>query len=453
MSLKSCHKIGLSPTRKIVLGFLLIILTGAILLTMPFSQREGVEMDFIDALFTSVSATCVTGLVRADTALCFNTFGQGVILSLIQIGGIGFMTVAVMLLSSLGKKISISDKLTLAGSYGLSSVGGIIVLMKRVILGTAFFELLGSALLCIKFIPFFGVGEGIRQSIFHSVSAFCNAGFDILGPKFGAYAGISAFAKDPLVLITLSFLIIIGGIGFIVWDDAWLYFKERKRISVYSRIVLISSAFLLISGALFFAIAEWNNVETIGGFKLFDKIVVSFFQSATARTAGFSAVDMAVTNESTRFIFLFLMFIGGSAGSTAGGIKTATTTVIAAALLGFIRGKKKTSMFKRTIPSETISRAFAVAATQLTVTMTATLILIAQGQTLMAALFECISASATVGLSLSLTPSLPLLSEAVIMLLMFLGRVGVITFAYSIKNRVSESEFETEYAKANIMIG
>ena len=452
MTVSKRSRRNISPTRRIVLGFALIILIGAVLLAMPFSQRGG-RMNFTDALFTSISATCVTGLVRADTAMCFNTVGQSIILVLIQIGGVGFMTIAVMLLSSFRRSLSVSDKMTLAESYGLSSVGGIVPIMKRVAAGTAVFEAVGAGLLAFRFVPIFGFGEGLRQSVFHSVSAFCNAGFDILGTTYGEYSGMTAFVGDPLVMLTLSALIVIGGIGFIVWDDIWQLVRRKQRISVYSKIVLTASAVLLAAGAVLFAAAEWNNPGTIGELGIPGKIITSTFQSATARTAGFSAVDMTLASESTKFMFLFLMFVGGSAGSTAGGIKTATAVVILFTLLSFMRGRKKTNILGRTVPYDTVHRAFAVTAIQFVITMLASAVLIAEGQELMAALFECVSASATVGLSLSLTPSLPLLSELAVMLLMFLGRVGIMTFAYSLKKRAANSEFETEYARANIMIG
>lgn len=444
---------GASPLRRIVAGFILIIIAGTLLLMLPAASASGKSTDAATAAFTSVSATCVTGLVRVDTALHWSFFGQAVILSMIQLGGVGFMSVTVMLLSVIRHKVTLSERLTLANSFGVGKIGGIMELVRKIVFGTLIFELAGAVILSIRFIPKFGFFHGLWMSIFHSVSAFCNAGFDILGNVGGEFSSMSALGEDPTVLLTLSALIVIGGIGFVVWNDIYGKIRYGKRIGVYSRLVLTVTLSLLIIGTLGFFAAEHDNPQTLGGMSFGGKILSSVFHSATTRTAGFAAADLGQTREITKFMFLFLMFVGGSSGSTAGGIKTATLAVLAAAIISVMRGKRNTVIMKRTIPQETVRQALALAMIQLSITLAAVSVLIGQGIPLMESLFECVSASATVGLSLSVTPVLPIASEICIMLLMFIGRLGILTLAYAMKRRASDSSANFEYASVDISVG
>lgn len=444
---------GIKPTQRIVIGFLLIITVGAILLSLPISSNSGKATDPLTAAFTSVSATCVTGLIKVDTALHWNFFGEIVILTLIQIGGLGVMTIAVLFFSKFKKHTSISDRMTVASSYNLFGLGDVMIMLKRIIKGTLTFEAIGAILLSIRFIPLFGFSEGLWKSIFHSVSAFCNAGFDIMGEYSGEYASLADFADDPLVSLTIAALLIIGGIGFVVWDDIYGFLKSRKKFSPHAKLVIIITVFLLVFGTVTFIVCEWNNPSTIGSMDLKGKLTASFFQSATTRTAGYSTVNLTGTQEITKLAFCFLMFVGGSPGSTAGGVKTATIGVILITIYDVIRGHRQTVIFKRTVLPETVNRAFTIMAIHFLLTITGVIVLMAQRVSLLPALFECFSASATVGLSLSITPGLPAISTIMLMILMFVGRVGIMTFMYAMKKRAIDMEEDVQYSPANFLIG
>lgn len=441
------------PSGTIALGFAVLILIGAILLTLPIASEDGKSESFLTCLFTATSASCVTGLVLVDTATNWSSFGEFVILGMIQIGGLGFMTLAMMLSLIVKRRISPKERQLVAQSFNLSSYGGIIRLIKKVLFGTFIFEGIGAVLLSFRFIPLFGLGKGIWVSVFTSVSAFCNAGFDLMGKDFGAFSSLTSQCSDPLINITVMALIIIGGIGFVVWDDIYKLIKERKALSVYSRIILVTTAVLLAVGTLSFAFLEWNNGGTIGGMSTGDKILASSFQSVTTRTAGFNTIDLGAMTQITKLVFMFLMFIGGGSGSTAGGIKVGTFAIVFMSVLHVLAGRSDVVIFRRRISDNNVLRALAIVVLQLAVTVIGAIVIIGGGAAVMPAMFEAFSASGTVGVSLSLTGSLNLSGKIAVMLMMYFGRVGILTVSYAVMARLSESKKEFKNAEANVMVG
>ena len=434
------------------LGFLAIIALGTILLTLPISSAEGKLTSPLTALFTAVSATCVTGLVVVETGLYWSLFGKIVIITLIQIGGLGFMTMAVLLSIIIRRRLSPRDRVLVAASYGITDFGGINVLVKRILLGTLCIEGAGALLLSIRFIPEFGFPKGLGYGVFHSISAFCNAGFDILGNG----NSMGAYAKDPLVSITLMLLVLLGGIGFPVWNE-FIGHKKRQKFSVYTKFVLILSAIYVVGGALVVALLEWNNPATLGEMSFGAKVLNSFFQSVTWRTAGFTAVDNAALNEGTKLFGLFWMFSGGASASTAGGVKIATIGVIMLAAYSVAVGKSEINFMRRRIPFDVMMRALSLVVIQLILTVAATIICtVACGGMNVEGidiLYEIVSAGATVGLTAGLTPLLPPSALIVIIFLMYFGRVGILTVTFSLLGKAVRGSSSISYPDANILIG
>lgn len=434
------------------LGFLAIIALGTILLTLPISSAEGKLTSPLTALFTAVSATCVTGLVVVETGLYWSLFGKIVIITLIQIGGLGFMTMAVLLSIIIRRRLSPRDRVLVAASYGITDFGGINVLVKRILLGTLCIEGAGAMLLSIRFIPEFGFPKGLGYGVFHSISAFCNAGFDILGNG----NSMGAYAKDPLVSITLMLLVLLGGIGFPVWNE-FIGHKKRQKFSVYTKFVLILSAIYVVGGALVVALLEWNNPATLGEMGFGAKVLNSFFQSVTWRTAGFTAVDNSALNEGTKLFGLFWMFSGGASASTAGGVKIATIGVIMLAAYSVAVGKSEINFMRRRIPLEAMMRALSLVVIQLILTVVATIIctvacggMDVEGIDI---LYEIVSAGATVGLTAGLTPMLPASALVVIIFMMYFGRVGILTVTFSLLGKSGGGSSSISYPDANILIG
>ena len=446
-------KRGLTTPQILILGFLCVILIGASLLHLPIASRSGTPVPFADCAFTAVSATCVTGLVVTDTALTWSGFGQAVILLMIQIGGLGFMTLAVMLSNLMRRRVSARERVILANSYNLISFEGLMPFVRRIFGGTLLIELCGAVALSFRFIPMYGWGQGIWRSVFHSVSAFCNAGFDLMGTESGAFTSLTSFARDPLINITVMLLIMIGGIGFVVWDDILYYIKERRRFSVYTKLVLTVSAVLWIGGALVVAIPEWNNPATLGALQPGEKVMASLFQSVTFRTAGFNTISLGDMHTVPKLASVLIMFVGGASGSTAGGVKVGTIGILVYAAVLHACGRKHITVFRRTVPSEDVIRAFTVVTVQFLVTMVGAFFLIGDGADMMMALFETFSASATVGLSLGLTPTLSLASKIVVMTLMFFGRVGILTIATLLSDKEVQEKNQMQYADTHLMIG
>ena len=434
------------------LGFLAIIAIGTLLLMLPISSASGEFTSPLTAAFTAVSATCVTGLVVVESGLYWSVFGKCVIILLIQIGGLGFMTMGVLLSVIVRRSLSPRDRVLVAASYGINDFGGVNLLVKRILLGTLTIEGAGALLLSLRFIPDYGFGRGLAYSAFHSISAFCNAGFDILGNG----DSMGAYAKDPLVTVTLMFLILLGGIGFPVWNE-FIGRKKGQRFSVYTKFVLILSLIYVVGGALIVALLEWNNPETIGEMGVGAKILNSFFQSVTWRTAGFAAVDNGALTEGTKLAGLFMMFSGGASASTAGGVKIATIGIIILAAYTVAVGRDNINFMRRRIPLEVVMRALSLVVIQLILTVIAALICTSvcgnMGISGIDILYEVISAGATVGLTAGLTPSLPIAAKIVLMFMMYFGRVGILTVTCSLMGRGAQKSSAITYPDANILIG
>lgn len=447
----------LTPTQFLLIGFLMLILIGALLLSLPISSKSGEFTPFSTSLFTATSATCITGLVVVDTGTYFSLFGQVVILILIQIGGLGFMTMAIMMSIFIKRQITPRERLLAAQSLGLVKVGGTVKLIRRILIGTFAIEGLGAAVLATQFIPIFGVGRGLYYGIFHAVSSFCNAGFDILDGTNGYGGGFTSMIDlrgNYVIGTTLMLLIIIGGIGFIVWDDVVNFISERKRFSVYTKFVLTLTVIAVFGGALAILICEWSNEATIGNMPLGDKIFQSLFQSVTTRTAGVDMIGNASLGEPAKVISMLLMFIGGASGSTAGGLKIGTFGILVLATLSVCRGRDELVVGKRTVPKAAVLRGLAVLVIDLfAVFVTAMLISLVDGFGVTESFFEAFSGIATVGLTLGITPHLSILSRVALIVLMFFGRVGILTISYSFLLRQSKNKNLIRYPDINMMIG
>ncbi len=444
----------MSPTNVIIFGFLAIILVGTLLLTMPFSSSAGTFTPPVDALFTATSATCVTGLITVDTGAYWSWFGKGVILLLIQIGGLGFMSLAMVFSTLLKRRVSPREQMLFTQSMNLDPYSNLASFAYRVTLFAFSAEGLGAVLLSFRFVPEFGFLKGICFSVFHSVSAFCNAGFDILGGHFGEFSSMSHYADDVYVTAVLSFLILSGGLGFIVWDDIRHFIANRKRIPLYTRLVLVSSFVLVFGGALLIAIMEWDNPATLGTGNAFTKITRSVFQSVTLRTAGFSAIDQASLSGGTRLISMILMFIGGNSGSTAGGIKIGTVIIVFASTLSIIRGDRDAILRKRRVEDDTVRRAFALFSIGLlTVFISGFALSAVSDVSLSDAYFEVFSAFGTVGISVGITPYLTLVGKLLVICLMFFGRIGITSVMYAVMMRANREKAPISYPKINLPIG
>lgn len=411
-------------TQILAIGFALIILTGGLLLSLPAANRGGSAIPFLNALFTSASATCVTGLVLYDTWTQFSGFGQVIILLLIQTGGLGFMTVAILFSLALGRRIGLRERSLLAEAVSSMQVGGIVRLVRRLLIGTAVFEGIGIVLLSIRFVPLFGAGRGLWFAVFHSVSAFCNAGFDLMGAR-APFSSLTTFLNDELVVLSIATLIIVGGVGFVVWNDLLENRLRPSKLRLHTRAVLVSTFVLLTAGTVGFLLLE-NNVA-FSSMNTGNRFLSAFFHSVTPRTAGFNTVDIASLSDGGKLLTMLLMFIGAAPGSTGGGIKVTTLVVIAASLLASLRNREDVSIWHYRLESDTLSRAFCGASIYLAMTVCGVLILCAQGQTLADSAFECLSALGTVGLSTGITPALHPLSKIAIIILMYAGRVGSLT--------------------------
>ncbi|MBE6610962.1 MAG: Trk family potassium uptake protein [Ruminococcaceae bacterium] len=444
----------LSATQIILLGFIVLIFIGTLLLTLPISSQSGTVTSVREASFTAVSATCVTGLVVVDTGTHWSLFGQIVIITLIQIGGLGFMTMAVMMSLFIKRQITPRERMLVAQSLGLTGFGGTVALVKRILIGTFTIEGIGAIILATRFVPMFGPARGIYYGIFHAISAFCNAGFDALGKELGEFSSFTALSDDPVITITLIFLIVLGGIGFVVWDDIVNLITKRQRISVYSKFVLLLTAILLFGGALLIAICEWNNPATLGGKSVGYKLLQCLFQSVTTRTAGIDMIGQTGLTEGSQFVSMLLMLVGGCSGSTAGGIKVGTIGVVLWAVIAFAKGENDVVVMRRKVSHETVVRALTVVGIDLAAAfISAFIILTTTDASLSAALYETCSAIATVGLSLSLTPALSLAGHIAVTLLMFFGRVGILTITYSILLSQAQKKSCITYPEINMMIG
>lgn len=409
----------------IALGYAAVILVGSLLLSTPIASKERIWTSYIDALFTATSATCVTGLVIFDTFTHWSLFGQIVILFLIQIGGLGFMTIISLVAIITKRQIGIYERTILVKSAGTMRFAGVVKLIKRIVAGTLCFEALGVILLSIAFIPEMGFVRGIYYAIFHSISAFCNAGFDIMG--FSAqFTSLSAYVSNPLVNITIMMLIIMGGIGFIVWGDIWDCRLKSSKYQWHTKIVLVTTAMFIVVSTALFLIFERNNLYKDMNFG--EALLAGLFQSVTPRTAGFSTVDLNKLSDSSILLTMLLMFVGGSSGSTAGGIKITTFVVILFGLKTIIKPNSSITIGKKKLEDGVLRQALAIFSSYMIAIFFCSIIICAiEPLSMKAVIFEVISAIGTVGLSLGITPQLSVVSKILIGLLMYAGRVGILT--------------------------
>ncbi len=422
----------LTATRTIAIGFLGIILAGTVLLALPIASADGKAVDLLTALFTATSATCVTGLVVVDTYSGWSAFGKTVLLTLIQIGGLGFMTIGVFVAVLMKKNIGLKERGILQESMNMLQIGGIVRLVKKITIGTFLIEGVGAVLLSIRFIPQMGWIRGIGNGIFHSISAFCNAGFDLMG-KTEEYSSLVSYSGDVLVNITIMALIVTGGIGFLVWDDLQKKKLRFKEYLLHTKIVLVVTASLLFGGALLIYLFERNHLMADMG--VGEKVLTSLFASVTARTAGFNTIDVGGMSASSKLVTIVLMFIGGSPGSTAGGIKTTTFAVMLIFVWANLRNSHGSNIFGRRLEEEEIRKASIVVTINLLLAVAAVILCGMQSFPMEDVLLEVFSAIGTVGMSSGITRQLNIVARVIIIFLMYCGRIGSMTFALSFTER------------------
>lgn len=441
-------KKSFSGVQILTIGFIILILIGSIVLSLPISSVTGEYTNYLDSLFTSTSAVCVTGLVTLNTGAHWSVFGQVVIITLIQIGGLGFMSITAFVAMLLGKKITLKDRLYIQESMNAFEIQGIAKMVKYVVKFTFSVELIGAVLLSFKFIPEYGLRKGIGFSLFHSISAFCNAGFDIIGDG----NSMVSQSNSVLLLMVLSLLIIVGGLGFSVIIELWNY-KKVKRLSVHSKIVLSITGGLIVVGAIFIFLLEYKNPETMANMTFIEKITNSVFTSVSPRTAGFNSVPLDKLTNASVLMTIFLMFIGGSPGSTAGGIKTTTFGMVALTLVNVIKGRQDTEVFGRRFSKETIYKSFALfmIGTSIVIIVTMILSITEYGMDFLSVLFEATSAFGTAGLTLGITSSLSVIGKIVIIISMYIGRVGPLTVALALTHRQKKQGYK--YPEGKILIG
>lgn len=441
----------LKATQIIALVFLGIILLGAGLLTLPGASRSGISCGFFPALFTATSATCVTGLVLYDTWTQWSGFGQTVILCLIELGGLGFMSAASLVVFALRRKVGLRQRMVMAQALSLNDIEGVVRLQKWVLLGSLTIQLTGALLLFLRFLPDHGAKTAAVWGIFHAVSAFCNAGFDIFG-SIAPGQSIITFNNDPIVCSILMALVVIGGLGFFVWEEMATVRRFRK-FSVYTKLVLLTTGILILTGAGLFLSLEWNNPGTLGNMPWWQKILNAFFQSVTLRTAGFASVDQGQLTEAGKSVSVVLMLIGGSSGSTAGGIKTVTFVVLLLFMGSRLRGKDSVDVFKRSISKEKVMDAMTIVTILVGLAMAGAIFISANcGVAFTDALYETASALGTVGLTAGVTGSLTLPAQLLIIVFMYFGRVGILTISLGFL-MTDQAKQRFQYAQTNLLIG
>lgn len=456
--------LNLGPAHIITFSFLAIILIGTLLLALPISSNSGQSVGILNAMFTATSAVCVTGLVVVNTSLYWTMFGKVVILLLIQIGSLGFMSLFILVLVFLGRKITLRERILIQESFNLSTFKGIVSFLKRIIKGTFLIEGIGAIILSFRFVPIYGIKKGIFYGIFHSISAFCNAGFDILGE-----VSLMDYKTDYMVKITIMALIILGGLGFSVWIDLLKYIKhliDSKKenigkyvMSLHSKLALSITVILIFLGFITTFILEYNNLDTIGGLRLDQKVLTAFFQSITLRTAGFDSIGQANLSYGSKFLAIFLMAIGGSPGGTAGGIKTVTIGTLFFAVLSVIKGKDCVNAFKKNISFHTVQKALSVTMMMIFLIFVSTICLSISENNMdynfefIDLLYETTSALGTVGLSTGITPYLSFFGRIIIMFCMFIGRLGPITIALSLSFKKKSKKNVIHYPEEKIIVG
>ena len=452
--MKKGFQITLSTTQMIMLSFLVVILVGSMLLSLPISTANGKAISYMDALFTATTATCVTGLVTVPTVTTWSVFGQIVILLLIQIGGLGVITVLSGFMISLHKKIGLNDRFLLQDAFNLDTLSGLVKFVKKVIIGTFVIEGVGALLYMMVFVPEFGI-KGIWISIFTSISAFCNAGIDIIAEN-----SLCNYALNPMINMVTGALIILGGIGYIVWWDVLRVLREVKtlkwkcfkKLTLHSKIALSATALFILLGAVVIFALEYNNPLTLQGLGLFDKMQVALFQSITTRTAGFATIPQENLTNGSAIACLLLMFIGGSPVGTAGGIKTVTFIVLAASTIATIQNKQEVSLFHRTLSKQAVDKAVAVTGMSFAILFISTMLLSAvTDRSALDVLYETVSATATVGLTRNLTPFINVWGKLILIATMYLGRIGPISLAIAFNTKkMKENHIKNPVEKISV---
>ncbi len=446
--------LNIAPSKVIVLSFTSLIFIGTILLSMPFSSRTGEWTPLIDSFFTATSASCITGLVIYDTYTYWSTAGQIIILALVQIGALGIITLATFFSIMLRKRIKLKGMILAQESINFFSYSTVLRLIRNIVVITFLIELIGAILLSFSFVPKFGA-IGFYMAIFYSVSGFCNSGFEITSAVVdGTFVSMLPFNNDPIVIYTLSALIIIGGLGFSVWKDLYEY-KKSKHLMFYTKLVLIISGALIILGTLFFFMAEFNNPKTMGSMSTFEKFNASFFQSTSSRTAGFNSINLNDMRELSKVLTAFFMFVGAAPGSTGGGVKVTTIGVLIVAIFSYVRASEDIVLFKRRIHQSTVNKALSVTGLSIILVMliTTVIVILEPNFNFLDILYEVTSAFGTTGATLGVTASLSMVSKLLIILTMFFGRVGPLSFAVALTLKSSKRTSELVYPEAKILIG
>lgn len=440
----------LMPSRLIPLGFLLVIIIGTFLLALPVASATGKSIGVFKALFTATSAVCVTGLTVVETGLAFSTLGQIVLMLLIQVGGLGFVSIMTLISVFLGRRITLSQRMLIREAMNENNIGGMVKLIIWVVKMTLMCELAGACLLAIRFVGDFGVGRGIYYAIFHSVSAFCNAGFDLLGEG----VSISRYVGDPVVSLTVALLVITGGLGFGVVHDV-LTVRRFKKLRLHTKLILVVTGILLACGTGLILLTEWNNPATIGNMSIPGKVMAAFFQSVTFRTAGFFTVNQLELEPATKLLGIALMFIGAAPASTGGGMKASTVAILVLLTVSIIRGKKEPTLFGRTIPKDTIRRATAIVLTGLVVFVCASFAVSALHPefALVDIMYECVSALCTVGLTAAGTANYCIAAQLIIILLMYMGRIGPLTLTLALAMRQQNATSAIRLPEEQITVG
>ena len=430
--MKAKHR-PLAPNRALALGFLAIILAGALLLMLPIANRGGKGLSFLDSLFTATSATCVTGLVVADTWTQFNLLGQIILLALIQVGGLGYMTMMLQASLLMGRKIGLRQRSVMMESVSAQRLSDVLTLLRYILGGTALIEGTGAVLLAFRFIPELGLARGLWYAVFHSVSAFCNAGFDLMGFR-EPYSSLTHYVYDPLVNLTAVALVLLGGLGFLVWRDVRENGLHLRRYSLHSKLMLTATLVLTVGGTALFWLAERDNL--LSGMTAGQQALAALFQAVSPRTAGFNTVDLAQLTSGGGLLTIVLMFIGAGPGSTGGGVKVTTVVVCLLTLAAYIRGRREVGAFNRRLDEEQIHRSAAGVTLYMTLAMAGGfLILATQPFPLQDALFEVFSALSTVGLSTGITRDLSPLNRAVVIVMMYCGRIGSLSMLMALAQR------------------
>jgi trk system potassium uptake protein TrkH len=448
------HRRPLSPSQFLAFSFAAIILAGGLLLALPIAAAPGRHVSVLDAFFTSVSAVCVTGLIVVDTPVDMSTFGQVVVMLLIQAGGLGYMTLSTVFAAAIGRSVTIQERLTLQEGLNVQDMEGLVRFAGTVLKLTAAFELTGAAILALRWWPSMGLGPALWHGLFHAVSAFNNAGFALWSDNLASWRG------DLVVNLVITSLIIAGGLGFFVWTELLGARNRTVRISVHTRLAVFATAALLIVGTVAILGLEWNNARTLGGLPVGERVLAAYFQSVTARTAGFNTIDIGAMTAPALFVLMALMFVGASPGSTGGGVKTTTFSITLAALGATVRGSDDTVIFKRRVAPEIVAKAFFISLIGfVALNSVAWLLLLTEGRDLLKTLFETTSAFGTVGLSMgengapvSLAASFTPAGKLLLMAMMFIGRTGPLTLAIAVARR-HEAQARIRYPEGKILIG